>query len=286
MRNLTRGFDKDLGFDHIVQLGVDSAANPWMAWSPKGDRLAYFVRTEKERALVVQNVLTRKIEERIPAKSVDEPESPAFSPDGRTVAFSALRNAIGAFPINLDTKVAANITEDRSPTRPDLLARGHVHDLRRGGSGTKSCSDRPGDEEETRSLGTRTRRGAVHRPTPLFARPPPTRPCARAEVSQEGNIYTSGPSTSPPANCGSKPRGLRQRAPIVLNGQDQPHRGISYFKKRVQHQHLERRNAATALVGFRVRRAIIAFRDAAAHVARRTRKRKAPREISSRGGRR
>ena len=38
---------------------------PWMAWSPKGDRLAYFVRTEKERTLIVQNVLTRKIEERI-----------------------------------------------------------------------------------------------------------------------------------------------------------------------------------------------------------------------------
>ena len=57
---------------------------PWMAWSPKGDRLAYFVRTEKERTLIIQNVLTRKIEQRIPMKSVDEPESPSFSPDGRT----------------------------------------------------------------------------------------------------------------------------------------------------------------------------------------------------------
>ena len=33
---------------------------PWMSWSPKGDRLAYFVRTEKERTLIVQNVLTRE----------------------------------------------------------------------------------------------------------------------------------------------------------------------------------------------------------------------------------
>ena len=113
VRNLTRGFDKDLGFDHIVQMGVDSAANPWMAWSPKGDRLAYFVRTEKERALVVQNVLTRKIEEHIPMKSVDEPESPAFAPDGRSVAFNALRNAIGdIYAINLDTKAVVNVTDD------------------------------------------------------------------------------------------------------------------------------------------------------------------------------
>jgi hypothetical protein len=113
VRNLTRGFDKDLGFDHIVQMGVDQMANPWMAWSPKGDRLAYFVRTEKERALVVQNVLTRDIEQRIPMKSVDEPESPAFAPDGRTVAFDALRNAIGdIYAINLDTKVVTNLTDD------------------------------------------------------------------------------------------------------------------------------------------------------------------------------
>ena len=74
-----------------------------MSWSPKGDRLAYFVRTEKERTLIIQNVLTRKIEERIPMKSVDEPESPAFSPDGRTIAFAALRNAVGdIFTVNLD----------------------------------------------------------------------------------------------------------------------------------------------------------------------------------------
>ena len=58
VRNLTDGFDKDMGFDHIVQYG-EQFQMPWMAWSPKGDRLAYFVRTEKERALIVQNVLSR-----------------------------------------------------------------------------------------------------------------------------------------------------------------------------------------------------------------------------------
>jgi len=113
VRNLTGGFDKDMGFDHIVQMGVDQAANPWMAWSPKGDRLAYFVRTEKERTLIVQNVLTRQIEEKIAMKTVDEPESPAFSPDGRSVAFDALQNAVGdIFAINLDTKAVTNLTAD------------------------------------------------------------------------------------------------------------------------------------------------------------------------------
>src|SRR5207245_3609421 len=95
IRNLTSGFDKDMGFDHIVLNGERWNTMPWMSWSPKGDRLAYFVRTEKERTLIVENVLTRKVEERIPMKAVDEPEAPCFSPDGRTVAFSALQGGAG-----------------------------------------------------------------------------------------------------------------------------------------------------------------------------------------------
>ena len=113
VRNLTSGFDKDMGFDHLVIMGIDQMANHWMGWSPKGDRLAYFVRTEKERALVVQNVLTRKIELKIPMKTVDEPESPAFSPDGKTVAFNALRGAVGdIFSIDLESREITNLTND------------------------------------------------------------------------------------------------------------------------------------------------------------------------------
>jgi hypothetical protein len=113
VRNLTRGFDKGYGFSHIVQIGERYNTVPWLAWSPKGDRLAFFVRTEKERTLIVQNVLTGKIELRLPMKSVDEPESPAFSPDGQTVAFSALRGGTGdIFTVNLASGDAVNQTTD------------------------------------------------------------------------------------------------------------------------------------------------------------------------------
>ena len=113
VRNLTSGFDKDLGFDHIIEMPVSRMFFPWLAWSPKGDRIAYFVRTEKQRALVVQNVLTKKIEARLQMKSVDEPESPVFSPDGTTVAFSALRGGVGdIYTVNLETQAVANLTVD------------------------------------------------------------------------------------------------------------------------------------------------------------------------------
>src|SRR2546423_8344473 len=41
VRNLTSGFDKDMGFDHIVLRGERTNIMPYMSWSPKGDRLAY-----------------------------------------------------------------------------------------------------------------------------------------------------------------------------------------------------------------------------------------------------
>jgi hypothetical protein len=112
VRNLTQGFDKNYKFDHIVSPGGYVAA-PWMSWSPKGDRLAYFVRTEKERTLIIQNVLTRKIETRVAMKTVDEPESPSFAPDGRTLAFSAMRGGIrDIYTVNLDNMEVANLTTD------------------------------------------------------------------------------------------------------------------------------------------------------------------------------
>ncbi|MGC4085600.1 MAG: hypothetical protein QM736_26625 [Vicinamibacterales bacterium] len=113
VRNLTSGFDKDFGFTNLVMLGERWNTMPWMSWSPKGDRLAYLVRTEKERSLIVQNVLTRKIETRIAMKSIDEPESPSFSPDGTTIAVAGLRGGIGdIFLVNLQTEEITNVTND------------------------------------------------------------------------------------------------------------------------------------------------------------------------------
>ncbi len=113
VRNLTDGFDKDMGFSYIVQPGERFNTIPWLAWSPKGDKLAYFVRTEKERTLIVQNVITKKIDMRLALKTVDEPESPAFSPDGRTIAFSALLAGISdIYTVDLESHAITNLTAD------------------------------------------------------------------------------------------------------------------------------------------------------------------------------
>ncbi len=121
VNNLTDGFNQDLGFESLAIPGARWNQVSWMSWSGIDDRLGYFVRKGKFRSLVLQNVVTGDIEEMIGLSMVDEPESPDISPDGRTVAFSALRNAIGdIYLLDLETRAVTNLTEDEfadySPT--------------------------------------------------------------------------------------------------------------------------------------------------------------------------
>jgi hypothetical protein len=112
IRNLTKGFDQDKGFEYISTSGGRWNTVPWMSWSPVGDRLAYFARTEKRKSLILQNVVSGDIEQRV-TMAVDEPESPSIHPNGRLVAFSALQNAVGdIFLVNLDTNELTNLTND------------------------------------------------------------------------------------------------------------------------------------------------------------------------------
>ena len=114
IRNLTGGFNKNSGYEYIsTPGGFRNNAVSWMSWAPAGDRIAYFARTEKNKTLILQNVVTRKIENRIELKTVDGPESPDISPDGHEVAFAALTNAVAdIFIVNLDSGKVRNVTND------------------------------------------------------------------------------------------------------------------------------------------------------------------------------
>ena len=113
VRNLTPGFDTGRGYEYIALPSARFNTVPWMSWAPNGDRLAYFVRTEKVRSLLLQNVVTRDVEERFEIVDIDAPESPDFSPDGRHVAFSGLQNAVGdIFVLDTSSGDITNLTQD------------------------------------------------------------------------------------------------------------------------------------------------------------------------------
>jgi hypothetical protein len=198
VRNLTEGFDKDFGFTNLVMLGERWSTMPWMSWSPKGDRLAYFVRTEKERTLIVQNVLTRKIEERVAMKTVDEPESPSFSPDGRSIAFAGLRGGIGdIFLVDLETQEIQNLTnDDFFDYGPAYAPNGAflVYNARISGNQKLFRLDLDSKKKTQLTFGTNDESGAqfIDENTLLFASTAtdPNQPLD-PEVARNGNIYNA-----------------------------------------------------------------------------------------------
>jgi hypothetical protein len=112
VRNVTKGFDQTRGYEYISTPGGRWNTVHWMAWSPSGDKLAYFARSEKRKSLILHNVVNRSVDSRL-EMDVDEPESPTFHPNGRLVAFSALRGAVGdIFMVDLETQELTNLTND------------------------------------------------------------------------------------------------------------------------------------------------------------------------------
>jgi hypothetical protein len=113
VRKLTSGFDKDKGFEFIVTPGGRWVTVPWLTWSGTGDRLAYFARTEKSRSLIMQDVLTGDVKDRIEMRTLDEPESPDYSPDSKKIVFAAIQDGVGdIFVVDLQTRVITNVTKD------------------------------------------------------------------------------------------------------------------------------------------------------------------------------
>ncbi|MEO7192988.1 MAG: hypothetical protein ABI051_18225 [Vicinamibacterales bacterium] len=165
IRNLTKGFDQDRGFEYIATAGgLRGNLVPWMAWAPVGDRIAYFARTAKGKTLIIQNIVSGKIEERIRLDAVDGPESPAFSPDGQAVAFAALSGGLtDIYTVNLTSRAVKNVTSDGtadySPTySPD--GRTIVYTARTGGNDKLFSVDLASGQKKQLTFGAHDDTGA------------------------------------------------------------------------------------------------------------------------------
>jgi len=113
-KNLTKGYTTD--YEYLIAQGFTSAPKEGrdLAYSPDGDRIAVFARSERSRSLLLLDTRKGGIAERfeIPLP-IDQPSTPAFSPDGKTIAFSAIREGNwDIFLLDRATGEVTNLTND------------------------------------------------------------------------------------------------------------------------------------------------------------------------------
>jgi hypothetical protein len=114
-KNLTKGFKTR--YEYIVAQWITTApvGGVDLAVAPDGNTLALFVRRERGRELLILNALDGGIRDMIPMPGLDQQLNPAFSPDGKTIAFRALKGGrADIYSYGIDTKTLANLTEDDS----------------------------------------------------------------------------------------------------------------------------------------------------------------------------
>jgi hypothetical protein len=113
-KNLTKGYTTK--YEYLIAQGftVGPAEGRDLAFSPDGNSVAVFARTARTRSLLLLDVrhggIAREI--RIPLP-IDQPMQPAYRPDGRAIAFTAVEfGNYDIFEIDLDTEAITNLTAD------------------------------------------------------------------------------------------------------------------------------------------------------------------------------
>jgi hypothetical protein len=112
MRNLTRGWTSR--YQHLSgqYLGERRRSGSDLAFSPDGNWLAVFAKREQGRSLLLVDVIHGGVD-RIIDLDVQQPFAPAWSPDGRTIAFAG--NVAGHFDIfalDVESGRVTNLTND------------------------------------------------------------------------------------------------------------------------------------------------------------------------------
>jgi Tol biopolymer transport system component len=113
LRNLTRGYTQDYQYLVAQELTLGRGLGNDLDFSPDGNAIAVFAKRERSRALFLIDVLNGSVRRRYDLDQVDQHSSPAFSPDGRTVAFQAVsRGQSDIYTVDLETGELTNFTND------------------------------------------------------------------------------------------------------------------------------------------------------------------------------
>lgn len=124
--NLTKGYSN--AYQYLIAQGLTVGPDRGrdLTFSPDGNLVAVFARTERTRSLLLLDAIRGGIEKafEIPLP-VDQAMQPAYSPDGRMIAFRGIANGQGdIYLLDLIDGTVSNLTDDEafdtSPTfHPD-----------------------------------------------------------------------------------------------------------------------------------------------------------------------
>ena len=109
VRNLTKAWTNK--YRYIVYETFQGKRD--LSWSPAGDQIAVFVRRENRRDLAIFDAVKGHLVKMIRLPGIAQSASPAFSPDGKRVAFEGNKDGVvDIFEIDLHTKEIRNLTQD------------------------------------------------------------------------------------------------------------------------------------------------------------------------------
>ena len=112
LRNLTSGYTSRYEYAIAQMLTVGPVMGRDVAFSPNGDHIALFVKKERGRNLLIINALSGAIERSVPMPQEQE-LSPAYSPDGKKIAFAGYSGPQpDIFLYDLDSGKTTNVTND------------------------------------------------------------------------------------------------------------------------------------------------------------------------------
>ena len=113
LRNLTKGYSNDYQYLAAQELVLGRQLGRDVSFSPDGNTIAVFAKREKGRSLLLVDVLNGGVREIVEMNDIEQQGGPAFSPDGKTIAFSGWRNGhFDIFFLDLATKTITNFTRD------------------------------------------------------------------------------------------------------------------------------------------------------------------------------
>jgi hypothetical protein len=109
VKNLTKGWTNK--YESVVTEAFTGKRD--VSWSPAGDEVVVFAKKSNRRQLLIHDALTGKRQQFINLGNIYEAAAPAYSPDGRRIAFEGnQRGVVDIFEYDLDTGEIRNLTQD------------------------------------------------------------------------------------------------------------------------------------------------------------------------------